>query len=38
MSEVNHEIKSWGPQFFIETGNDVVGYPGRTVYFMGAKT
>tara|TARA_R100000152_G_C6719105_1_gene145378 strand:+ start:356 stop:937 length:582 start_codon:yes stop_codon:yes gene_type:complete len=38
MSEVNHEIKSWGPQFFIETGNEVVGYPGRTVYFMGAKT
>ena len=38
MSEENHEIKSWGPQFFIETGNDTVGVPGRTVYFMGAKT
>ena len=38
MTEENHEIKSWGPQFFIETGNEVVGYPGRTVYFMGGRT
>ena len=34
----NHEIKSFGPQFFIETGSDRMGFCGRTVYFIGAAT
>ena len=37
-NEQNHEIKSFGPQFFIETGSDRMGFCGRTVYFIGAAT
>ena len=37
-NEQNHEIKSFGPQFFIETGSDRMGFCGRTVYFFGAAT
>jgi hypothetical protein len=37
-NEQNHEIKSFGPQFFIETGSEKMGYSGRTVYFIGATT
>tara|TARA_B000000532_G_scaffold135471_1_gene108737 strand:- start:377 stop:955 length:579 start_codon:yes stop_codon:yes gene_type:complete len=37
-NEQNHEIKSFGPQFFIETGSERMGYSGRTVYFIGATT
>ena len=37
-NEQNHEIKSFGPQFFIETGSDRMSFCGRTVYFIGAAT
>ena len=37
-NEQNHEIKSFGPQFFIETGSDRMAFCGRTVYFIGAAT
>lgn len=37
-NEQNHEIKSFGPQFFIETGSERMGYSGRSVYFIGATT
>lgn len=34
MNEQNHELKTFGPQFLIDTGNEVMTHSGKTVYFI----
>ena len=38
MNQENHEIKSFGPQFFIETGSDKMEKTGKAVYKIAAIT
>ena len=38
MNQENREIKTFGPQFVIETGTDRIGYAGKSVYFIGGIT
>ena len=38
MNQENHEIKSFGPQFFIETGSEEMEYAGKAVYKIAATT
>lgn len=37
-NEQNHEIKTFGPQFFIETGSDKMEYSGKAVYKIASQT
>ena len=34
MNEQNHELKTFGPQFLIDTGNETMTHSGKTVYFI----
>ena len=34
MNEQNHELKTFGPQFLIDTGNETMFHSGKTVYFI----
>jgi len=34
MNEQCHELKTFGPNFFIDTGNETNFHPGKTVYFI----
>ena len=38
MNQESREIKTFGPQFLIETGTDRVGHAGKSVYFIGGIT
>ena len=38
MDKQNHQVKNFGPQFFIETGSDEMTYAGRTVFLMAGIT
>tara|TARA_B100001093_G_scaffold222848_1_gene213576 strand:+ start:67 stop:621 length:555 start_codon:yes stop_codon:yes gene_type:complete len=38
MNQESREIKTFGPQFLIETGTDRVGAAGKSVYFIGGIT
>ena len=33
-NQQNHELKTFGPQFLIDTGNEVMTHSGKTVYFI----
>ena len=38
MNQENHEIKGFGPQFFVETGSDEMEHSGKAVYKIAATT
>ena len=38
MNQESREIKTFGPQFLIETGTNRVGHAGKSVYFIGGVT
>ena len=38
MDKQNHQVKNFGPQFFIESGSDEMTYAGRTVFLMAGIT
>ena len=38
MNEQNHELKTFGPQFIVDTGNETMFHSGRTVYFIQGMT
>tara|TARA_B100000900_G_scaffold171319_1_gene145600 strand:+ start:7813 stop:8400 length:588 start_codon:yes stop_codon:yes gene_type:complete len=33
-NEQNHELKTFGPQFLVDTGNETMTHAGKTVYFI----
>ena len=33
-NEQNHELKTFGPQFLVDTGNETMSHAGKTVYFI----
>ena len=37
-TQVNHELKTFGPGFYLESGSDSVGIAGKTTYILHAET